>query len=273
MSYERRKQLILLARKHNALVICDDVYDFLQWPTSGEPSRGVLPPESRIPRLCDIDMSLGPSKNDPGKFGYAISNGSFSKIVAPGVRTGWVEGTPAFAHGLAQTGSTMSGGAPSQLCAAIVSELLRSGDLVCHLESVTLPALQRRHRLMLEAVAKFIQPFGITVQGDSLASSGIYGGYFLWLTLPRNLPAREVAAKAKLEENLIIGSGEMFEVHGDEDSARFADNIRLCFSWEPEDDLVDAIERLGKVMGRMLNGGYNTSSEPRSVEKVDYNAY
>ncbi len=113
MTVSRREGLVRLARKYDALVICDDVYDFLQWPVvsplrPSSPSSPHAPPPTPtpLPRLVDIDLALGPDPCDPRHFGHAISNGTFSKIVSPGMRTGWVEASPAFAFGLAQTGST-----------------------------------------------------------------------------------------------------------------------------------------------------------------------
>ncbi|PHH78157.1 hypothetical protein CDD80_7331 [Ophiocordyceps camponoti-rufipedis] len=108
MSLRRRESLVRLARRYDALLISDDVYDFLQWPLDDS-----SPPPPTLPRLCDIDLAMGPEANDPHSFGHAISNGSFSKIAGPGMRTGWVEGSRAFIAGLGDTASTLSGGAPS----------------------------------------------------------------------------------------------------------------------------------------------------------------
>lgn len=134
MSLRRRQGLVRLAREHDALIVCDDVYDLLQWPVDvssktagiGSSSSSVLPlPRLRPPpRLVDVDRALeaelGPSRHDEGRFGHAVSNGSFSKMIAPGVRTGWAEGTPAFITGLAHTGANRSGGAASQLAAVMI---------------------------------------------------------------------------------------------------------------------------------------------------------
>ncbi|TWU78908.1 hypothetical protein ED733_007868 [Metarhizium rileyi] len=129
MSLRRREELVKMAREKNILVVCDDVYDFLQWfvtPKGQEGNQSDL----RLPRLCDIERAMDFSEQDPLHFGYTISNGSFSKIAGPGVRTGWVEATSKFVTGLGDTASTLSGGAPSQLCAAILGESLRSGYYV-----------------------------------------------------------------------------------------------------------------------------------------------
>ncbi|KAH0496618.1 hypothetical protein TgHK011_003969 [Trichoderma gracile] len=252
MSLDRRQALVRIARKHDALIISDDVYDFLQWPLSGGPPTPERPPEMRLPRLCDVDMAMGRADNDPHGFGHAVSNGSFSKIAGPGVRTGWAEGTPAFVLGLSKTGSSMSGGAPSGLCAGMMAELLESGELVDFIETKTRPALQRRHRVMMDAVREYLEPLGVLARESSVkGEGGVYGGYFVWLTLTRGPTGVMVSDAALKEENIIVGRGDMFAVKGDEEGARFDENIRLCFSWEPEEDLVDGVKRLGELIGRM----------------------
>jgi DNA-binding transcriptional MocR family regulator len=90
MAMQSRRELVRLARKHDALVVCDDVYDFLRWP-----ARETMPPESvgpMPPRIVDVDRTM----DGTSTWGNAVSNGSFSKIVAPGVRVGWLEGMPDF---------------------------------------------------------------------------------------------------------------------------------------------------------------------------------
>jgi DNA-binding transcriptional MocR family regulator len=261
MPLHRREALVHVARKYDCLIICDDVYDFLQWPTTGETPS--LPAEMRLPRLCDIDRALGPAANDPQQFGHVISNGTFSKIVGPGVRTGWVEATPAFAYGLSQTGSTRSGGAPSQLSATLMCELLKTGDLDRQIETVTRPALQRRHMLMMDAIHKHLGPYIGSLREASMAGSKLYGGYFVWFSLKETGPrAKAVAERAQKSENLIVGYGDIFEVHGDEDSARFKYEIRLCYAWEPEEDIVQGVERLARVL-------HDLSKEPQGMASAD----
>lgn len=72
LSSEKRKKLVQLARQYNMLVICDDVYDILTF-------QGEVPK-----RVVAYDLE------SDGKH-VVISNGSFSKILAPGARAGWIE--------------------------------------------------------------------------------------------------------------------------------------------------------------------------------------
>ncbi|KAF5541762.1 aminotransferase [Fusarium mexicanum] len=247
MPVQRRKDLVKLARKYDALVICDDVYDFLQWPRDG-PIPAEQPKDMRIPRLCDIDRDPDVAEGTCSTFGNAISNGSFSKLVGPGVRTGWVEATPAFAKGLSTTGSSMSGGPPSQLCAAIMADLLQTKELQRHLDQKMKPALQRRELLMCEAIRNYLIPHGVQITPRT--GVGIGGGYFMWLQLGPGQSANILAQKAMQEENVLVGNGNFFSVRGDSDELSFDNNIRLCFSWESEERIVEGVRKLGEVLSR-----------------------
>lgn len=197
-------------------------------------------------------MSIDELTRTGGGFGNAVSNGSFSKLAGPGLRTGWVEGSANFIYGLSRTGGTRSGGAPSQFCAAILGYLVENGELEAHVDEVVRPALQRRHAVMMEAVGMYLGPLGVRVSStSSVRGANVYGGYFIWVTLTEGLPAVCVAKRAAEEENLILGNGDMFEVLGDESSATFEMNLRLCFSWEAEDDLVEGVRRLGRLLQRI----------------------
>jgi DNA-binding transcriptional MocR family regulator len=99
VSLGRREQLVRLARRYDALIVADDVYDFLQWPSCPE-ADFPNPDKACVPRLVDIDRYLDGGVID--EWGNTVSNGSFSKLIGPGVRTGWAEGTKRFAYGLSQ---------------------------------------------------------------------------------------------------------------------------------------------------------------------------
>ena len=269
-SLKRRQQLVRLARKYDALLIADDVYDFLQWdvPRKGSSASngrdgGLAGKQASVslprplPRLIDVDRMLPRDKDEESvnaesiRFGHAISNGSFSKMVAPGMRTGWVEATSDFAFGLAQTGSTKSGGAPSQFGSATIASLMRTGELDRHLSQVVRPALQWRHHLMARAVETHLHEYVEILCGGAESASSpaeTYGGYFLWLKLRRSdISAGALAKRALVTENLVIAEGPLFKVKGDEQGPQFDEHIRLCFAWEDEPSLVEGVKRLANV--------------------------
>ena len=109
MSLQHRKELVRIARDFDALIIADDVYDFLQWPAhaSKQCTAESLAEmkTAHLLRLVDIDRILDGGTNRTGAdgFGNAASNGSFSKLAGPGLRVGWVEGSEKLAYGCSQT--------------------------------------------------------------------------------------------------------------------------------------------------------------------------
>ncbi|KAF2437776.1 PLP-dependent transferase [Karstenula rhodostoma CBS 690.94] len=248
MTRKRREQLVGLAREYDALIITDDVYDFLQWPSSLT-AKDVSLDKAILPRIVDVDRyhDGGAEREGADGFGNSVSNGSFSKIAGPGLRTGWCEGTSKLVYGVSQTGSSRSGGAPSQIAATFLAEMLASGDLQRHVYEVLQPSYGRRYRKMVTVIEKELIPLGARLpQTDR----DIVGGYFIWLTLPSGIESTAVVQRAKEEENVVVAQGEIFEVPGDTEHAgtHFENDIRMCFAWEDEDALAEGIERLARVI-------------------------
>ena len=72
------RRVVEVARRHNLLCVCDDVYNLLHY-NYNQPDAG-HPPS----RLFSVDR-------ETGHLGNVISNGTFSKTLGPGVRVGWLE--------------------------------------------------------------------------------------------------------------------------------------------------------------------------------------
>lgn len=248
MSLNHRQRLVRLARKYDALVVTDDVYDMLQWPSDPQAGRRTMD-RATMPRIVDVDRELDGGPVDA--FGNAVSNGSFSKIVAPGCRTGWAEGTEAMAYGISQTGSSRSGGAPSHLVASFIYEMLAAGILQKHIWEELQPAYAKRYHLMTQAIQQHLLPLGLTMPQ---ADKEVAGGYFIWLTLPGSLNATHIFKRALAEENLTIISGPKFKVDGDEenDATKFERDLRLCFAWEDVNLLEEGVVRLARVIQREM---------------------
>lgn len=135
-----------------------------------------------------------------------------------------------------------------------MASLLESGSLQHHVFHTLQPCYERRYRILVSSVEKYLIPLGVTLP---ISNAETVGGYFIWLTLPAPLLAHDVAKRAKEEESLIVLEGSVFGVRGD--SNKDLDNkIRLCFSWEAEDLLVEGIQRLGRVVERIQMDTFTT---------------
>lgn len=104
----------------------------------------------------------------------------------------------------------------------------------------------------MDAIKKHVIPLGVKMQEQSLKGSSVFGGYFIWLELPDGVDAEVLSNWCLEKENLIVAAGPIFAVDGDE-SVRFENCIRVCFSWEGEQELKEGIERLGRALKDVLS--------------------
>lgn len=147
------------------------------------------------------------------------------------------------------SGTTKSGGAPSHLTAAIIANLMSSGDLQNHIISTLIPAYSARYHTMLTAITKHLLPLGVSIPNKRKDPQAVVGGYFIWISLPNGVHCDEVTARAKKEENLVVAPGSLFGVQGDdEEGYGLEGKLRLCFAWEDERSMEEGIERLSRVI-------------------------
>jgi DNA-binding transcriptional MocR family regulator len=248
----QRRELVALARRFDALIISDDIYDYLSYSAGN-----VADAPSVLPRLVDIDRALPALSTDPYAFGHTISNGSFSKLIGPGVRTGWVSTSRSLTRAISNAGASIAGGCPSQLGAAAVAQFLATGRLMSHVSSTLLPAYAHRRHLMSTAVQETLGPLGVRIVDDT---EGRTGGYFLWVRLPGQADGTLVARICAEQEALDILPGEAFEVVGDA-AVELSLYLRLCFSWEDEKNLVEGVRRLARVIRGVLEGSGDSEKQ------------
>ncbi|KAJ2983793.1 hypothetical protein NQ176_g430 [Zarea fungicola] len=291
MSLQRRLDLVRLAREFDALIVTDDVYDALRWPRDKQDDARSLPPAP--PRIVDIDCMLSGGTQTSG-FGNSVSNGSFSKIIAPGVRTGWAEAAPAFVEALSKVGATVSGGCPSHMSATFIYEMLVSGKLKAHIDETLIPTYRARYHALLRAVETHLVPLGFGMSSgkpyDSNAvtsslscvknghdrdledknghatpvSKLVSGGYFTYITIPTSLAVSvdELAALALTKYNLKFAFGAMMTVEGDNSSKQraahsYGNGIRLCWAWHTNEELEEGVRRLAGLVMEVNAGQYS----------------
>jgi 2-aminoadipate transaminase len=207
---DRRERLVELAREYNTFVLEDDAYGELWFDECPPPSIFAL------------------SKGDHG-----IKVSSFSKIIATGLRMGWVMGPPALISRAAATRYDM-GSSPFQ--GRIIAELIRNGDLERHIEN-----LRGIYKRKLERVEDALRRYC----GDYCTWTQPQGGFFLWLDLRPGMGSRDVAVAAN-EKAVIVGQGPQFFADG-----QATNHLRLAFSYVAMEDIEEGIQRLGEAMAEV----------------------
>lgn len=255
MSLEDRLRLIQLARKYDMLILCDDVYDLLDFRKqtaetgAASNSNAVLPP-----RIVTLDRwTLGENET----VGNTISNLTFSKLLGPGLRVGWQESVSPYlaSKQLAAGGAIRSGGTPSHFTSTVVGELLSLGLSESIISNLNVIYGQRCKKL-IETAHKEL-PEGTKVYGGQ-------GGYFVWIELPMTeqykrlgLTAQIIAKACKKYESVVLAPGNEFEVTSTENQNNCMNwgmnCFRLSVSYLSESQIEQGIIKFGRVLKKVLN--------------------
>jgi len=212
-SVERRRAVADLAARFGVPVIEDAPYANLCY--DGEP----LPPVASFDRA-----------------GLVILLGTFSKILAPGLRLGWVTAEKRLLHPfvLAKQGADLQTSSLTQLLAA---RFFSDHDAETHIARLC-DVYRARRDAMLRAMDEFF-PKEVNFTRPT-------GGLFLWVELPEDLDARSLLEQS-LEEHVAFVPGECFYPDGGHKNT-----LRLNFSAMPEDLITEGVRRLGRVFSAAL---------------------
>ena len=210
LSLERRHRLLELARAWGSMVIDDDPYGLLRF--EGEPLSTLR------------ELAAG----DP----LVFSVRTFSKIVAPGLRVGWVDTAPELQQLLINAKQAMDTctNLPAQ---RLLTGFLTGGHLANHLV-VQRAEYKRRKEAMHAALSEHF--------GDIARWTDPEGGFFLWVTLDNGVDTTELFERA-LAEGVAFIPGSAFSPTG-----RFTDALRLCFASTPPDRIHEGVTRLRRAV-------------------------
>jgi 2-aminoadipate transaminase len=215
MSLERRKRLVQLAAERELLVVEDSPYSLLRY--EGE----------SLPTLRSLDGG-----------NYVIYLGTFSKILAAGLRVGWV----AAPHAIRQKMNVGKQGA--DLCSSSMSQMVVEACLSdlsvwrAYLDDIRGRYVARRDVMLASLEAAM--PEGATWTRPS-------GGLFLWVTLPAALDTTNLLARA-LRSNVAFVPGRAAYMDG-----RGGNAMRLNFSGVNEQEIREGVRRIGAVVTEQLS--------------------
>lgn len=213
LSKERREKLLEITNELNIPVLEDNPYGELRYKGEVQPA------------LKSMTQSKG-----------VIYLGTFSKIVAPGLRLGWMVTTSEVVKKLAavkQSSDLLS----SQTGQIALVKFLETGILPAHLEKIK--AIYKAKRDTMEAALKKYFPPGVTW-------TDVEGGMFVWATLPENIDTMEMFPEA-LKAKVAYVPGVAFYPDG-----RGKNSMRLNFSGPTPEQLEEGIKRLGEVIGKQI---------------------
>jgi len=209
LSLERRARLVELAQEHELLVVEDNPYGMLRY--GGE----ALPPLYQL---------------DGGDF--VIYLGTFSKILSPGIRLGWVVAPPPVLE------KVVLGKGATDLCTStltqfFVRQYFAEGGWKSYVEDLV-GLYKGRRDTMLAALTEHFPAAATWTEPE--------GGLFIWATLPDYIDTEDLLAKA-LRSDVAFVPGAAAYVDG-----RGKNSMRLNFSGVNEEEIREGIARIGRVI-------------------------
>src|SRR3954465_825295 len=234
LSLERRRRLVEIAHERELLVLEDNPYGLLRY--EGTP----------LPTLRELDGG-----------GYVMYLGTFSKILSPGIRLGWVLAPPPVLHhiNMGKQAADLCSSTLSQLMVQAYFEQTRWRDYVDTVKE----SYRARRDTMLDALAEHFPPQAEWTRPQ--------GGLFVWATLPDFIDTTDLLARA-LRENVAFVPGAAAFLDG-----RGHNSMRLNFSAVGEDDIREGIRRIGKIVTEQvelygtLTGEQPAARSPRPAEE------
>ena len=213
MSLERRHRLVEIAHARELLVLEDNPYGLLRYEGEAHPPLYAL---------------------DGGVFVMYL--GTFSKILSPGIRLGWVAAPPPVLDKLAM-GKQATDLCTSSLSQFMVRAYFENTDWRAYVSSLT-EVYRVRRDTMLDSLAEFFP-----AEAEWTRPSG---GLFVWVTLPDFIDTTDLLARA-LRDNVAFVPGEAAYLDG-----RGRSSMRLNFSGVGEDRIREGVRRIGAVVAEQV---------------------
>jgi 2-aminoadipate transaminase len=207
MSLPRRKALVALSQQYDVPILEDDCYVDLRFEGSD------------ITSLHALDGS--------GRVMYVAS---FSKIIAPGMRLGYLTAPREL---LERALAAKSGGSVNTFAAFAVHRYA-TGHLHSHIEEIN--DIQRSKRDAMLAALE-------THFGDAATWSRPQGGLFIWLKLPTGADAAQIRDKVLANSDVSYLPGNHFAADG----LSGKNYLRLCFGYNQPAEIVEGIGRLAQA--------------------------
>lgn len=209
MSLGRRRKLLQLAYKHEIPVVEDSPYRDLRFTGQSVPPIYALDKENQVMML-----------------------GTFSKLLCPGLRLGWLMAPTEWMDRMVVAKQAMDLNSPS-FTQLIAAEYIKRGLLKEQIKGIC-QLYKKKRQLMLDALQKYM-PKGVTWTKPE-------GGLFLWVRLPKKMSANDLFLKA-IDNKVAYVIGSAFHCNG-----KGQNTMRLNFSYASDAQIDEGIKRLAKMI-------------------------
>lgn len=218
MSLEKRKRVYELAEKYDIFILEDNPYGDIRF--AGEHTQSI--------KSMDTD-------------GRVIYSGTFSKVLAPGIRVGYCSAPKEIISKIVVCKQVSD--VHTNIWAQVLAErFLSTCDMESHLRQIR-KIYKHKCELMLSEIKKNFS--------DKIKYTVPEGGLFIWCTLPEGYDMMSFCKRAVEEYKVAVVPGTAFTVNETDKTTSF----RLNFSTPTDDEIIKGCELIGKLSKEMFRQG------------------
>ena len=211
-SLETRQDILNICSKNGILIAEDAAYTELYFDAPPPPSYYALSDGHGVIKMC-----------------------SFSKIVATGLRSGWIQARAEFTEPLTRVRFDMGN---SPLVHYALADLILSGELDNHVDAMR-SLYKNKCQALIKSLRQYCDPYIEVVEPE--------GGYFLWVKCKQGNALDVTHAAAA--EGLVFPSGSVFYLDRDQNTT----HIRLAYTRAPFEQLEESGKRLQRAFEKVLD--------------------
>ena len=212
LSENRRRELIDLADEYGFYIFADEVYQLIYFD------------ELPLPSMREFDGC-----------NRVISFGSFSKILAPGLRTGWIHAAEEIVDKFTSSALAFSGGGFNQFGSVLIKHVMDLGLLEKNTDLLR-KVYSNRSRVMGESLLKEL--------GSSVEYTCPKGGFYYWIQFPEGFNTEEFLSECE-DQGVSYRPGNAFS-----ESGKFERYLRLTFTLYEEPEIAEGVARLASSYKR-----------------------
>lgn len=223
LNLQRRQQIVELAHQFNVIIIEDTAYRDLYYDAPPPPS------------LLTLEGQYLGTDNWQDN-GLVLQLGTASKTLMPALRVGWTIAPKQILKKLVLL--KQANDLHTSTLNQIITHELSESCLKDHIKTLR-HTYGKRRDAMVESLRQYLP------NGATFTKPG--GGMFIWLTMPKNINARDLLEKALATEKLAFVPGDAFSANGSG-----ANTLRLSFATCSEHDIIDGMKRLSSLIQREI---------------------